>query len=338
VDAVGELIFKENMFFAARHMVLAFWMKTKAETEAPNAEVFGYGEDENDHYFRTGWGCTATDFVSCYWIFVFKVGLNPTVNDESDRGQYFHTYKDSNFPKMAGFADWTFVYMDLNTEKPNFNEKAGATAGCASDMGDAAWMETHKKGGTADAADGQHGNDCSATFNVYVGGQSAPWGQHIEIIDWTHGTRSNSNDNPLSFSENYETQNVFILPFQTVWARGSGTKDGIVGFWVSPALSCTATGCQGTENFGTSQKKWYMWQFPWHGAYIDGVWFCDMVNIPSGSGGFGMRKDDATAGTRRTRAREALYLIMMDTKSSVCDGITVVMSEQTHKAASGIGR
>jgi len=324
VIGAGSDVFKTNMFLPARHMTLAFWMKVGDETEAPNAELFGYGRDENDHYFRTGWGCTTTDFQMCYWIVVFMVGVFPNTNG-AKRGQYFHTYKDGNADKMSGFKEWTFVYMDLSTEQPNFNNQNAE--GCPADH-----ITTQ---GDFDA--GVTG--CSATLDIYVGKRDvAPWGQHIEIIDWTDGTRSNGGGEALKFSDDSASNLYFI--HGDIFQRN---RDGIMGFWVTPELNCDSVACGGTSSMDASQQKHYMWQFPWHGAYLNGVWFCDFHNIPSGNGGFGDMGSGASGdqpGTRSTRAREALYLIMMDTFNDVCNGIAVTMTTQTHKyaAATGIAR
>jgi len=322
--------FRTDRFYAARHMTLVWWMKVGSNSEAPNAELFGYGKDDADNFFRTGWGCIDNNFSLCYWIVVFNI-VDASGNA---RGQYFHTYKDSNAEKMSGFSDWTFVYFDLSTHTPNFNNKG---TGCESNIADL----------NADAAAGGH---CTATFGIHVGtsattvntmGNVAPWGQHITIIDWTDGSRDNApvanvEDGPIPFSSSPGSSSVWVDPIQLQYSDRR--------FWISPAQSCEEVG--GIKKCAANTECHYKWMFPWHGAYIDGVWFCDFTNIPSGAGGFGKRDGDITSHTRRTRAREALYLIMMDTQNLVCNGDAAVqgaytpgtgkMSTQAHAGSSDV--
>jgi len=241
----------DNTFAPARHMALAFWMALGAQTEAPNAEMMGYGGRPDDQYFRTGFGCLEMDFASitnnCYFIFVFLT---------SEKVEYFHTYDDNNFPKLrtsiAG-NKWFHVTMILSTIHP------GHPGDMVAGADDSAVCPNNKDDTSL----------CSAILELYVDKLS------ISIVDWAHGTDTTK----AGGTNQAATPGWGVV--SPVWS----TRVLQVGvelfrrFWLSPPIKVVVSDVP---------KNHFIYAFPWFGPYDGGLFVCDFTTIPSGNGLFGV--------------------------------------------------
>jgi len=192
-----------NSFAPARHLTVSWWMKiTAAQTSSPTlGEFMGYGGQETDNYFRTGFGCLkntgqATAFYNCFFIFVFS-----TV---STGDEYFHTYHSDNWQKatnaMLG-AKWAHFTSVLSTK--------GVTE---SPMTCESLTEAVSSG------------NCNGLFEFFVNGQN-----HT-LIDWNHGSDKHDASNAMKSP---------VAPIWNLVEQGTAATKTIRRFFVSPPKKST---------------------------------------------------------------------------------------------------
>jgi len=273
----------DNTFSPARHMTLIWWMRIAPQGKAPNAELFNYGSNGDDNYFRTGFGCIDKDIgdTKCYWIMVFS----------ADSTFYFHTYDASNFDTLSNAlkgSRWAHVVMMLTTVEPGHpgDEETRADYSCPNNKADAA----------------QKPKACNGIINLFVDKSN------IKIVDWEHGTdvdKAAGNGEWVGKGWNKKVNNVW----GTMYKAKDSAEETIRRFWISPPLSCgdpyNSFSCGGTVFNGMT------FGFPWFGSYVNGVYICDMVGIPSGRGGFGVHE-------RRLLAVDAAWETMGETMELAC--------------------
>jgi len=273
----------DNTFSPARHMAVVWWMRLAPQEKAPNAELFAYGSNSDDNYFRTGFGCIDKDIsdTKCYWILVFS----------ADSTFYFHTYDASNFEhltKALKDSRWAHVVMMLTTVEPGHagDEESRADYSCANNKADSP----------------QKPNACNALVNMFVDKQA------IKIVDWEHGTdvdKSSGSGEWAGKGWGKKINNVW----GTMYKSKGSEEQTIRRFWVAPPLSCGAPyndfSCGGTPFNGMK------FGFPWFGSYMAGVYICDMVAVPSGKGLFGVHE-------RRLLAVDAFWETMGETMELAC--------------------
>jgi hypothetical protein len=263
----------DNTFSAARHITMAFWMVVAPQSIAPNAEVFAFGAKNTNNYLRTGFGCLGADLAATdnNCYWIFVM--------KADTKEYFHTYETSNFPKLRtafGAVRWAQVTIMLTTVTPGYVHD-GQTSTCATNSA-------------------IPGDPCDAIFELYVDKNQ------IEVVDWTHGTDTS------------RSKTDWNSKIEDVWSTGKISGQTIGGtdavkerFFVSPAISCT----KGANQCGDVNENALTFEFPWYGAYLNGIYICDMVNLPSGNGGFGVKE-------RRELAVDAFFMNMKDTFPAAC--------------------
>jgi len=254
-------------------MTLVFWMQVAPQTEPPNAELFAYGGTEADNYFRTGFGCIST-------------GITPGSEDSKcyfvvvfkteNRVEYFHTYNDANFEFLnQAFVSskWAHVMMMLTTKNPGFVGDVAEGEGCPNNWND--------------------GEACNGAVFLWVNKDK------IGLVDWNDGQDTTYAEEWNSFigSDIWESKKI-------TGTNGAAERR----FFVSSAANCEDAAKCGLVTLNNMK-----WNFPWHGAYADGIWFCDFQAIPSGQGAFG------NAG-RRALAVDAFYEIMQATAAISCTG------------------
>jgi len=300
----------DNTFSPARHMSIVFWLKFGTFDEAPNAELFAYGGDPGDNYFRTGVGCLSTDIAAeecnCYFIFVMQAKVT----------EYFHTYNTDNFETLRdGFQGglWAHVLMMLSTHKPG-GFKDPVSVGCPNN-------------------DEPSPGDCSAILELYVNKEQ------LKIVDWSDGKDWHRTGGwPVEASDD-----PTVIPPPVNWGQrirdvwSTAKPDDPEGtyflrrFWLSPPQDCRVapTSLEVKENqCGMIMNNGLIWAFPWFGAYMAGVWVCDFTTIPSGAGGFGEKE-------RREIARDAFFDTMAETVGIACNhedpGTVAVNSHAKHR-------
>jgi len=274
----------DNTFSPARHMTIVFWLQVAPQGKAPNAELFNYGGVKSDHYFRTGFGCITEDLTTSACYFIWVF--------TAAKPEYFHTYNDDNFPKLnaaLGGSAWGHVLMMLSTKMPGF-------------------PKDHAEGEAVCPNNGAGGAECHAILECYVNSVE------IKIVDWAHGT-----DTDRASKNSWGAE----LP-SGIW-EGKETKLGRDDierrFWIAPANDCEA---EGPSKCGGISKNGMMFDFPWFGAYKQGLYICDFASIPSGAGAFGLK-------ARRTIAKNAFWEVMRETVGIACqfstDGNQAVVND-----------
>jgi hypothetical protein len=137
-----------NVFVAARHMLLQYWMRVKSSSKLPLGEYMGYGGRASDSFFRSGFGCLDAEFKKCFFIFAFGAASGE---------EYFHSFNDANFEmKQTAFQKgaWGHLTLILSTAKP------------------------------ADCPANEQGKDegaCKGMFEVFINGKE------LKLVDWNHG-------------------------------------------------------------------------------------------------------------------------------------------------------
>jgi hypothetical protein len=192
----------------------------------------------------------------------------------STKMEYFHTYNDGNFPSMETAFEankWAHVTMMLTTKNPGHLGDVAEGEGCPCNKNE--------------------GDACNAALFLWVNKAS------ISLVDWNDGTN-------IAYAEEWN-QPVHSDIWLTKTYNNAGTSVER-RFFVSPPASCASAGTCGSVSANN-----LLFAFPWHGSYLDGVWFCDFQAIASGAGAFGN-------GGRRALALDAMYEIMQETAAIAC--------------------
>lgn len=257
-------------------MTLAFWLQIAPQTKAPNAELFAYGSTMADHYFRTGFGCVSKSISTSDDSKCYFILIFETTS----RREYFHTFDDNNFaPMNEAFKDnkWAHVLMMLTTQNPGFVPDVAEGEGCPDNSA-------------------LSGSICKGSLTLYVEKTD------IALVDWNDGTDT-------TYAKAWNDLVVDI------WEKKVSKLNGLDverRFFVAAPQSCEG---QAENNCGQISMNAMLFDFPWHGAYQTGVWFCDFQAVTSGSGGFGN-------AARQALAVNAFYDIMSETKAIACQHST----------------
>jgi len=262
----------DNTFSPSRHMTLAFWLQIAPQTKAPNAELFAYGAKQEDNFYRTGFGCITKDISDNDESKCYFI----MVFEQISRREYFHTYAEANFkPMRQAFMNnrWAHVVIMLTTRNPGFVPDVKEGEGCPNNqlLG---------------------GNICYGSLHLFVDKKE------IALVDWNEGTDT-------KYAKAWGDAVV-----KTIWEKKMDKFEGLPverRFFVSPVQSCESD----LNRCGEIPQNALKFDFPWHGAYKTGVWFCDFQAVTSGAGGFGN-------AARREIAKNAFFDIMSETKAIAC--------------------
>merc|ERR1711907_826509 len=110
--------------------------------------------------------------------------------------------------------------------------------------------------------------------------------QKIAIVDWTDGTDTTRPGGTGDYSNNGWGKAVDNMWSNKVVHKGTSAEVHR-RFFISPAYSCDGPG-EGEYMCGQVPQNSMTWAFPWYGPYLNGIYVCDFVAVPSGQGGFGV--------------------------------------------------